>query len=692
MYTLNIKYKSDFIGEDIEGNQQVYIEGFASNNEESFEPETLFLKKNSTEAKNRFWMMPLADIDEYGFSIYLNSVEGETTIESIEIKEYSLWRVGIWLLLLFFIIVFNLLVWVKYNLNSEQKLVIMALAVLVLYSSLPALGSEFYGGHDVGFHMSRIKNMADELSYGNFPVRFQHDAYNGCGNIGYIMYPNVFLYIPSCLHILGMPLDICYNTYIVLVNILTSLLCYYSFNKLFHRRTYALLGTTVYMLAAYRLCNIYIRFAVGEYTAMAFFPLVVYGLIRIYYDSKEEGLGECLPLIVGVTGIIQSHVLSCEIMAVFLILWALLHFRKSVKLIKKILLSVISTFGINCFFLIPFLEMYFTDLLIKTDNPKKPVGHGISMSQIFGIFQTYSGGSVFESSKGEMPLILGGSILIGILLFVICLIKRNDWNLQDETEFKAYSVLFGFGILSMWISSEFFPWRVLTNSTNIFAKLFVAIEFPWRYLAFGTLFFCIVLVYAVDILERNILEVAKRELLRVLIVVVAFLVVGDFYRGYINGKDPQSIGYVMTDCAADIMYNLTNFVEVDAAEFTKDMVVQHKDVIFHDINLVDDKKYYTLTNDKAAVEISFPMQAYKYVYAKDVETNTQFTTEMDEGGKLRVTIPAGYDGTMEVGFEQPILWRIVEVISLLCAIGVVIWWLIISYNKEYRQNERKGRS
>jgi len=43
-----------------------------------------------------------------------------------------------------------------------------------------------------------------------------------------------------------------------------------------------LIGTALYLFASYRLINVHIRESVGEYTAMCFLPLVIYGIWRIY--------------------------------------------------------------------------------------------------------------------------------------------------------------------------------------------------------------------------------------------------------------------------------------------------------------------------------------------------------------------------------------------------------------------------
>ncbi|CDD66084.1 uncharacterized protein BN803_00305 [Firmicutes bacterium CAG:882] len=69
------------------------------------------------------------------------------------------------------------------------------------------------------------------------------------------------------------------------------------------KRRITFIACLIYCMSMYRLINIYVRAAVGEYTAMTFLPFVLYGLYRIYekYQEKLE-FADVLPLVFGVTG------------------------------------------------------------------------------------------------------------------------------------------------------------------------------------------------------------------------------------------------------------------------------------------------------------------------------------------------------------------------------------------------------
>ena len=57
---------------------------------------------------------------------------------------------------------------------------------------------------------------------------------------------------------------------------------------------------------------------------MAFFPLVLLGLYGIYTSDRPR-FGDWLPMALGMAAMVQSHLLSCELTALLLILFCLLR-------------------------------------------------------------------------------------------------------------------------------------------------------------------------------------------------------------------------------------------------------------------------------------------------------------------------------------------------------------------------------
>ena len=117
--------------------------------------------------------------------------------------------------------------------------------------------------------------MAAELSYGQFPVRLTTTTLNGYGYANPLCYCELFLLLPALLYNLWLPLRTCYQIYIFAVTLATCLIAYFSFGRITESRRLGLLGAMLYTLSCYRLVCVYTRAAVGEFTAMAFFPLVL---------------------------------------------------------------------------------------------------------------------------------------------------------------------------------------------------------------------------------------------------------------------------------------------------------------------------------------------------------------------------------------------------------------------------------
>ena len=208
------------------------------------------------------------------------------------------------------------------KLIERKWFVFTILTMIVIVASVPAFRNAVYDGHDLSFHLGRIQTIAEGLQEGQFPVRYDTNAWNGYGYISSIMYGNIFLYIPAVLYILGMPVFRAFNIYVVLVYVVTVGISYYSFKRLFNDSYWGIIATLLYTLVGYRIMNVYLRTAVGEFSAMAFLPLYVYGLYLIYQK------GRCIPFIIATTGLIQTHILTTEMVAVFTLLFVVINIKE----------------------------------------------------------------------------------------------------------------------------------------------------------------------------------------------------------------------------------------------------------------------------------------------------------------------------------------------------------------------------
>ena len=111
---------------------------------------------------------------------------------------------------------------------------------------------------------------------------------------------------------------------------LTVYITYYSLKGIVGDKALAMAGAVMYVTAPYRLMDVYMRSAVGEYTAMTFLPLVIYGLYRIYTeDIKEKSYKTAfMPLFLGMSGIVNCHVLTVEMTAIGVLIVCLILIRQ----------------------------------------------------------------------------------------------------------------------------------------------------------------------------------------------------------------------------------------------------------------------------------------------------------------------------------------------------------------------------
>ena len=205
---------------------------------------------------------------------------------------------------------------VKFPIHTLRgRYIAMALVGIGVFACLPlGLGYLTYG-HDLSIHLSRIEGLKAGLLAGQFPVRMDPAIINEKGYPFSLMYSDVFLYPAAVLRILGFSLQTSYKVYVASITAATVGITFYALRKMFRSDCAALLGTALYTLSFYRLTNVFVRAAVGEYTAMAFLPLVVYGLWRIYRQSPADGKKAepwCwLPFALGFTGnMVQANSIS----------------------------------------------------------------------------------------------------------------------------------------------------------------------------------------------------------------------------------------------------------------------------------------------------------------------------------------------------------------------------------------------
>ena len=412
----------------------------------------------------------------------------------------------------------------RFRMSDESKFQVKALVFLIFISSIPLLVDYLFRTHDLRFHLTRIEGLKEGLLNGMFPVRIQPYWLNGYGYASSIFYGDIFLYIPAVLRIFGVPIQTCYQFYVLLVNIATVLIAYYCFKGMSNAKT-GLVCTVVYTLNIYRLVCIYTRGAVGEYTAMVFLPLVLYGLWKIYMlpEESKEHKNSWITVCAGCCGIFFSHMISTEMTAFFAGLTAIILWRKTFR--KKTFLvlckSVAATVFLTCWFLGPFLDYMLRESFARINGsgytPYLTEDSSVLLSQFFMIDFSASGGSqsFLDGAAGEMPLTVGLSAMMPLAFwFFLCVGRKEREKAERKNEYLTVFMC----LLSLIMTTLLVPYTWLMSKIPMTSKVINSLQYPWRFFSMAG----IMLAYlACIILKKEWIEANKKKLFMVLLLVLS---------------------------------------------------------------------------------------------------------------------------------------------------------------------------
>lgn len=278
----------------------------------------------------KLWVPILSHCDDLSVSFSYNG-RGSLTVESIILTELMSWRVmrvigfalAFWAMDLFLAVCFSTC---RYTIKAET----LSLGLIIFASSLPFFNDSLFIGHDLRVHLRRIVSIAEELGNGQFPVKMVTGMNNGYGYPISIFYCDLFLYPSAVLYRLSVPLRTCYQIYAIAVNTATTIFTWLSLEKMAKTASIRLLGTALYVLCMYRFVNLFTRAAVGEYTAMAFLPLVIAGTYAIF-TSEKPVFRDWMYLTVGMTGLILSHILTTGLVVGNLGIVCILLFKRTLR-------------------------------------------------------------------------------------------------------------------------------------------------------------------------------------------------------------------------------------------------------------------------------------------------------------------------------------------------------------------------
>ena len=650
------------------------------------------------EAETRFWLRPGCRQTEVNLSVWYHG-SGRLAVKEIRIEEKRAYRVILCVAVAFFMAFcdFLYLVFVRTKAgvsDVKKKWIVAGILGITVFASITYFADFLYcnPGHDLQFHISRIISLAEGIREMQIPHRMQFEMLNGYGYASPLFYGELFLLLPAVLYNFYVPVQTCYQVFAVGVNFCTCIISFWCFTRMSQDWKKGLFGAGLYTLSAYRLTNVLLRAAVGEYTAMMFLPLLVYGFWNIYTKQADEktDMKDYLPIVLSATGLIQSHVLSCEMAAVFMIGFIVWNWKKTCRknIFMELVKSGILTLLLNLWFIVPFLMSMRMDINVS-DALREIEGHGVYPVQLFGIFHTASGGSIYRGTQWEMPLALGLPLVLGLVLFLAVYINKDVWRLSEDKNMKAAKACMLFGMAAVFLASAYCWWDNLLCISGRIAKVTGMIQFPWRYLGIASVLLTGMILFLLRILGAHL---PKRAVLGVMagIAAAAVFTEGFFVMDYVNVQDEIRV-YAKADLGTMRVMNAEYKLAGADLEAYKRRDLLHEEGV-ENIGFVYDKKgTYYLSCENRTGKISYvdvPVQMYDHYHAyTDDKDREEIPLSYGENCRVRVQLPVDFAGTICLKYEVPFLWRVCEVIS--CVTFFYFVWIIFKYRRGGKKDEER---
>lgn len=682
-YTVSISYQCDF-------DQSAHP--FANNGKNVFiKGNSFILDKNLNSVSYDF--RTTENLDNFELVVNYNR-QGSFTVSGITIttNHNGLKQGFLWLLLLFLVsdgvLIFNIL-------TEDSRKIVLGIIGITCAASLPLLyqGINSAVGHDLSFHLYRIEGMAKELKLGHFPVRMQSAWLSGYGYPVSNYYGDFLLYFPAILRVFGVPIVIAYKIFVLFINALTAIIAYFSFSHIFNnRKGLGLLLSLVYSTSIYRLSDLYVRAAVGEYNAVSFLPLVALAFWKIYTSkkpSKNQQIEYSLALAAGMAGIVCSHILSVEMSAFILVVLAIVLVRKTLRssTLKVLMLSVIECILLSAAFLVPFIDSYVNDSVfinkIVNGDPKLIQENGSYVADFFTFFrwQPFGTGRGWMSAPG---LILMSGLVISIYLWIM---HRADLQMKILTVCAC---------VTLWIATNLFPWDSFALHFKL-GDLLAQVQFPWRYIAFSCLFLCLLLGKVLLVHERDGFlftqdkeSISRKSLCRRIYMCISgvALISSLFYlSGYVtfegtsvaNYRDTAELGSHNVVSAEYARYDKTSDTVSDVYN-TPDSPIAN---LCNISDFIHNNGTISLSVDSASDGASVTLPEFNYIhYVAEDESGQIIKIDNGDNNTIKLAIPKGYSGHITVRYQIPWYWRVSELISLLSIVGLVLF--------EVRKNRRTG--
>ncbi len=562
------------------------------------------------------------------------------------------------------------------RLTQEQLVDYGIIFGVALLATTPLMQTYLYNGDDLCYHLARLEGLKDGILDGQIPVNIQPD---GLSENGYLnaMYPYLFLYIGAFLRICRVSIALSYKVLIFLANLGSAVCAYAAVKSMSKSRRSVILAVVLYTLMPYRFTNIFSRGDLGETLALIFWPLVIAGMYHVIMGERKRWYY----LVIGFSGILQSHILSAAFAAAICLITALVWCVRIVK--EKRYIEIGKAAGItvllNMWYMAPFVYYYFGESLsTETLRWSGYFEQSINPSNLTQSFSPYN------KQYFTLGLALLGCIGIGVV-WLLCERERKK---TDKDGYLIYLLVLG--CMLTYMITGYFPSKTLL-SNELFENIVTMIQFPWRFL--GPASACFVFVGAIGLSESQILKPHRNIIFALLIGLNLLIIVSvptdNSHMPYENAEAAASKGHD-SKLAANVGLFYPHEWRIEGAsddKLTSSVVVSEQNSVqIRQYQKKGTKAVLVYTADKDCY-IELPMLSYIGYRAYD-ETGSRLTIERGTGARMRFMVRGdGQEHMIRVRYGPHPAFIAANLVSALTI--VYIAWK--AYQRRRRGKEYRGQ-
>ena len=390
------------------------------------------------------------------------------------------------------------------TLIKENKWIHYAIIIIIgIILAIPLCEISIRDTHDGSLHFLRMFGTVNSLKIGEFPPIIAPYFCNGGGYAMNLFYNPMVTYGPLFIKLFCSTYMIALKIFAGLTIVLSGVTMYQFMYKVTKKRTIAIFSAIFYMLAPYKLGCIYRRFAIGEFTAFIFLPILFSGLYNLF---NQEGKKHYL-IAIGAIGLLLSHTITAFYMAIISAIYILLNIKKlkEKSIIIKIAINATFIVLICLFFILPMFEAKLSsdyaifNSKIMATNGDFVYSKTIDINKFF-----YNGVETYEDVV----------YAIGIPIFILLCLTVFIYRKVDKKYKQLYITSILFCLVALFMCTKLCPWF-------LFPDFFCKLQFPWRMLSFFNFFSSIIIGINIYILLKSI---TKKDLLR--FIIISLIIVG----------------------------------------------------------------------------------------------------------------------------------------------------------------------